>query len=311
MIVTCEQCQTRFRLDDEKLKAPFTKVRCSRCQHVFQVAPPQPELDLSSFLQVPAEEGGATGSPPALETEPAVSAPPPETPAPDAAGETAAPVQISATGAVGLGSRFGSLPWLWLGLGGLIFCLALGGYWWYKRLPGKKAGPGAAPPAVTDTVAPTAPAKIAGPPATTQVPPGEDVRDLHIVNYEGLYEGLQNARGGNLLVIRGSVKNTGAAPRGPVTLQATLSNPDHRPIMTRTCVAGLTFSVEELRALEPEKLTQRQESGPPDHNQKIIAPGKTLPFMAIFFGVPKNLAGYVFDLKVVNAPSATLPPGPS
>lgn len=38
MIITCEQCQTRFRVPAEKIPAAGTRVRCSRCQHHFFVA---------------------------------------------------------------------------------------------------------------------------------------------------------------------------------------------------------------------------------------------------------------------------------
>ncbi|RPI03433.1 MAG: hypothetical protein EHM71_14595, partial [Zetaproteobacteria bacterium] len=65
MIITCEECQTRFRLADEKLKAGGTKVRCSKCRHVFTVMPPEPE---------PAEETvdfGAFNMEPVTEEEPA------------------------------------------------------------------------------------------------------------------------------------------------------------------------------------------------------------------------------------------------
>ena len=37
MIVTCDSCLTKFRLDDSKISTKGTKVRCSRCQHVFLV----------------------------------------------------------------------------------------------------------------------------------------------------------------------------------------------------------------------------------------------------------------------------------
>jgi predicted Zn finger-like uncharacterized protein len=35
MILQCDQCQTKFRLDDSKLKPGGVKVRCSKCRHVF------------------------------------------------------------------------------------------------------------------------------------------------------------------------------------------------------------------------------------------------------------------------------------
>ena len=43
MIVTCASCLTKFKLDDSRIPAKGTKVRCSRCQHVFMVTPPAPE----------------------------------------------------------------------------------------------------------------------------------------------------------------------------------------------------------------------------------------------------------------------------
>ncbi len=39
MIVTCASCLTKFNIDDSKIPAKGTKVRCSRCQHVFFVIP--------------------------------------------------------------------------------------------------------------------------------------------------------------------------------------------------------------------------------------------------------------------------------
>jgi predicted Zn finger-like uncharacterized protein len=52
MIIQCEQCQTRFKLDDSKVADKSLKVRCARCKNVFTVAGPQgtPE-DVASFLE--------------------------------------------------------------------------------------------------------------------------------------------------------------------------------------------------------------------------------------------------------------------
>jgi predicted Zn finger-like uncharacterized protein len=40
MTITCENCQTRFVLDEARIPAQGARVRCSRCQHRFQVKPP-------------------------------------------------------------------------------------------------------------------------------------------------------------------------------------------------------------------------------------------------------------------------------
>ena len=47
MIVTCDQCQTRFKIPDNKVTDRGVKVRCTKCQHTFRVAraaPPDPAL---------------------------------------------------------------------------------------------------------------------------------------------------------------------------------------------------------------------------------------------------------------------------
>jgi predicted Zn finger-like uncharacterized protein len=40
MIITCEECTTRFKLDDARIPAKGAKVRCSKCKHAFFVKPP-------------------------------------------------------------------------------------------------------------------------------------------------------------------------------------------------------------------------------------------------------------------------------
>ncbi len=48
MIVTCEECSTRFNLDDTLIKGNGSKVRCSVCQQVFTVFPTPLELEVES-----------------------------------------------------------------------------------------------------------------------------------------------------------------------------------------------------------------------------------------------------------------------
>ena len=42
MIVVCEKCQSRFKLDESRIKTSRFKARCSRCQHVFSATKPAP-----------------------------------------------------------------------------------------------------------------------------------------------------------------------------------------------------------------------------------------------------------------------------
>ena len=48
MIVTCPQCQTRFRIPDERVTAKGVKVRCTRCRHTFRVSRPAEPVETAA-----------------------------------------------------------------------------------------------------------------------------------------------------------------------------------------------------------------------------------------------------------------------
>jgi predicted Zn finger-like uncharacterized protein len=56
MIITCPQCTTKFRLDDERLPQGEAKVRCSRCQHIFRVHKPTPIEESPLAIEVSKPE---------------------------------------------------------------------------------------------------------------------------------------------------------------------------------------------------------------------------------------------------------------
>jgi predicted Zn finger-like uncharacterized protein len=64
MVIQCPQCQTRFRLADEKIKQDGIRVRCSKCREIFSVrlpeAPPAPAPG-ASFDSPPPEEPSGSG----------------------------------------------------------------------------------------------------------------------------------------------------------------------------------------------------------------------------------------------------------
>jgi predicted Zn finger-like uncharacterized protein len=82
MVIECTECHTRFKLADDKLKPGGTKVRCSKCKHIFTVVPPEPApalppdeegIDFGEFnMERLAEPGkGSAAAPPA--EEPAIT----------------------------------------------------------------------------------------------------------------------------------------------------------------------------------------------------------------------------------------------
>lgn len=73
MIVKCEQCQTRFRIPDEKVTEKGVKVRCTKCHNTFRVKRAAGEAASEAVAEVP--------SAPAPSLKPPESSPLPE-PAP-------------------------------------------------------------------------------------------------------------------------------------------------------------------------------------------------------------------------------------
>lgn len=68
MIIQCDQCNTKFNLDDTKVPDKGIKVRCAKCKHVFmvqrEVASEEPDLDfLLSSLGAQAPEAGKEAMP--------------------------------------------------------------------------------------------------------------------------------------------------------------------------------------------------------------------------------------------------------
>ncbi len=56
MIVTCEECSTRFNLNDNMVKPSGSKVKCSKCHKVFKVYPPASTPPQLSATEEPSIE---------------------------------------------------------------------------------------------------------------------------------------------------------------------------------------------------------------------------------------------------------------
>jgi len=61
MIIQCEQCNTKFRLDDSKVTDKGVKVRCAKCKHVFTVRKEQPESEPAADFGTMLDESASFG----------------------------------------------------------------------------------------------------------------------------------------------------------------------------------------------------------------------------------------------------------
>jgi predicted Zn finger-like uncharacterized protein len=62
MVIQCSACDTRFKIADDKLKAGGVKVRCSKCQEIFTVMPPEEEPVAETAVEDPAQESAPSES---------------------------------------------------------------------------------------------------------------------------------------------------------------------------------------------------------------------------------------------------------
>lgn len=68
MIVKCEQCQTRFKIPDDKVTEKGVKVRCTKCAHTFRVtrdggSPPGSEADAAAPPSAASDPFARFGAP--------------------------------------------------------------------------------------------------------------------------------------------------------------------------------------------------------------------------------------------------------
>lgn len=70
MIIKCDQCDTKFKLDDAKVSEKGTKVRCSKCKHIFIVQKETTPEDFNALLNGLGTVSAETGRPPQMEMAP-------------------------------------------------------------------------------------------------------------------------------------------------------------------------------------------------------------------------------------------------
>ncbi len=75
MIIECNNCETRFRLDESSIKGSGVKVKCTKCQNVFVVAKPEASEDQDAPV---LEELGSTDNGPDAAAEPPIDETPDE-----------------------------------------------------------------------------------------------------------------------------------------------------------------------------------------------------------------------------------------
>lgn len=121
--------------------------------------------------------------------------------------------------------------------------------------------------------------------------PQFDVRNLI-----GYYEPRTAA--GNLFVIKGQVANMGRTRKSGIRVHAELLDGKDQPVAARTSYAGNVLPGETLRTASREKIEEALSNRFGDKLVNMdIAPGKSVPFMVVFFNAPEEIGAYRLEAK--------------
>lgn len=266
MIITCESCGTKFRVGDEKLKRPVTKVRCSKCKHVFSVRldKEQPEeevvvlepsesedlikkdeVDDKEIVDEPLDEESVTSVPhhPSM-----IQAKPPR---PTVARSKMFVVIV--------------LP---------LFFIAIAALYYFVMKPSvsqnnSKQASGSPPVAVSQKA-------------------------------EAFF--IENVNVGQLLVVQGEVINTSKNPVSFVALEGKLLGLDGKVVLQQRFYAGNILTKDELAQLPITQIQERLMRREGDNLSNVhIKPGEKVPFMVVFYNLPpiEELTDYA--VSYVNA----------
>lgn len=121
--------------------------------------------------------------------------------------------------------------------------------------------------------------------------PQYDVRNLI-----GYYE--QDTKAGKLFVIKGQVTNAGRSRKSGIRIVAALLDDKDRTVAEKTCYAGNVLSGDTLRTSEREKIDAAMINRFGDGLVNMdVAPGKSVPFMVVFFDAPDGINAYKLEAK--------------
>jgi predicted Zn finger-like uncharacterized protein len=310
MIVTCASCLTKFNLDEAKIQARGAKVRCSRCKHVFFVAPPAPTKeeiveDFESFAkahQEVIEPGANKPEPPrklkmeeerpeldeikefpSLEEE--LSPKPKRRGGLRAGREEERPAAKVSKAEKGVRKERRG-PSMVFALLAVLLLLVFGAFYlWTELESGGKLSPYIQSPLKKVTQ------------LWDQIwgteKEGLVLRDLN--QYE---DTVGNAP---FLIIEGKVANQSDINKRHIKVRVVIFDQNKVKIAEKEALCGRTLSPEELKNLPPDFFKGDMTVLPKAEGDKVVASGKSSPFIVVF----RDLGGRAkeFGVEIVEAPN--------
>ena len=310
MIVTCASCLTKFNLEDSKIPARGTKVRCSRCKHVFFVPPPGPAKEeivenFESFAKR-HEEGvgrpekkGEPPLPPLGEEEEEIPSFEEEEKSLFAEEQPSKPgkrVEVMARHeeekprsktfkSEKSVRREKKGPSIFLALFIIVFLVAIGGFYlWTELESGGKLAPYLQPPLKKIT-------------ALWQQIWGTQKEGLVMRDLNQYDETVGEVR---LLVFEGQVNNQSKVAKKYVKVRVSVFDENKVKVAEKEATCGRTITRDELLKLPPAFFQGEVSLNPGTDQEMVLQEGKSIPFILIFKNLPSQAKE--FNVEIVEAP---------
>jgi len=280
MIIECENCASKFSLDETLLKSEGSKVKCSRCKHVFtaypikQISDEEPmtnkatDQDLEDTL--PLDSANADFD---LAFEKALKEPETE--------ESVSERIVSEEGADSFTDDDETIPprkkkgssKILILLLSIAFLIAVGGTLLFLSLRNSSEKHESNDPGVMR---------------------------LSFRAVTGSF--IESNTAGQLFVIKGMVTNNYPKPRSYVLVKGSIQDDKGKTVQAAVAYAGNSFSEKEIREISSSDLKKGQENRAGDKETNVNIPsGGTIPFMIVFEKLPENISEFTVE-AVSSAP---------
>ena len=118
-------------------------------------------------------------------------------------------------------------------------------------------------------------------------------------NLIGYYE--TNAAAGKMFIIKGQVTNEGRLRKTGVRVSAVLLDAQNKTVAEKTVYAGNVFAGDALRKAAREKIEEAMSNPIGGGLANIdVPPGKSVPFMVVFFDAPDGIDSYRLEPRDVD-----------
>jgi len=326
MLIQCESCRTIFNLDETLLKEGGSKVRCSRCKHLFLAYPPAPKKEdigkealvppeptnkelLDARILMDDEEGPSRvlGKDEAFEADL-------ESVYKDALAEPRPDVEKREIETPQDKESWEEESELWEEEEALERDIEPPATTASKKKPAKSAlravllaillallaGIAAMVYLKPELIQPYLSFELIQPYISfLKTPEKEKPADagVHLLQFESVAGSfLDSDKSRQLFVIRGMVHSQYPKPRSYILVKGSILDNKGKVVESRVSYAGNTFTEDELKTLPAEEILKAMQNRDGMAKQNFNVPsGATIPFMIVFENLPDNMSEFAVE----------------